>query len=221
MNATGTQRLETVCLSSTWCTCKSLQAGGLPQDCSAPTVLVFKYGSTSNHQRVRGLECRTVQFGFDLGGKRGGYKKSGEGGAVYLDNGKSERLSAGNCWGQGCILVRCGLGRRTGSWRRREMTRGGESCFTQSCRWEARGGVGVCETPLGFYQSMQRGSDYSHEGRWPSPTLFWPVLPAQALWSWANHLTCSGLSFPIANRDEMKSPCEALMYAKLDLGLAQ
>lgn len=27
----------------------------------------------------------------------GGYKKSGEGGAVYLDSGKSERLPAGNC----------------------------------------------------------------------------------------------------------------------------
>lgn len=40
-----------------------------PPWASVPSVFsVLKHGSTSDHQRVKGLECRAVEFGFGLGG---------------------------------------------------------------------------------------------------------------------------------------------------------
>lgn len=44
------------------------QVGSFPQDFSALDFMVLKYESTPDHQRVKGLECRAVEFGFGLEG---------------------------------------------------------------------------------------------------------------------------------------------------------
>lgn len=56
--------------------------------------MVLKYGSTANHQRVRSLECRAAEFGFDLRGN-GRYKESGEECVLYPDDGVIKALSRG------------------------------------------------------------------------------------------------------------------------------
>lgn len=48
----------------------------------------FKYGSAPDHQRVKGLECRAVDFGFGLEGN-GEIQGLGRRMCIHLDSGKS------------------------------------------------------------------------------------------------------------------------------------
>ena len=58
-------------------------------------LILKKYGSTSHHQEVKGLECRAVEFGFSLGGS-GGWGGVSEGSCgecvLYPGSGESEGL---------------------------------------------------------------------------------------------------------------------------------
>lgn len=65
--------------------CESQQVRGFPWNFSGPIFSVLKYGSTPNHQRVKGLEYRAVEFEFGLGGNVELYEEC----AVYPDSGKS------------------------------------------------------------------------------------------------------------------------------------
>lgn len=73
---------------------ESKQVGGLPWDFSAPIFSILKHGSTSDQQRVKGLERRAVGFGFDLGGT-GEIDEFSEECTLYLGYRESQRLQAG------------------------------------------------------------------------------------------------------------------------------
>lgn len=158
-----------------------------PGNSSAPVFVVLKYGFAPDHQRVKGLELRTVDFGFGLDGN-GEIQRFGR--RVCTSSGQWEVVKALNreVKRQDLYFSKMWPGEESGgcpSWRRppargrqgEDSGGGGERklhhrLYAASVKLVGSWCRYALTAPLGFPTLVQRGRDSSQEPGNPHPGFF-------------------------------------------------